>query len=565
MHKYTNVARGYNNRWFVLKDGVLSCSFSNMQLPFHFLTISLDYQHQEDENIASRGAISLKNAVLKAGSGGDKTRFEVHSTASRGHTSGVQKWYMRASHPVEAARWTQAINKSMEWYKRLEVEQLSLPRKSGESDRSALRPGKVSFQSGFSTTSRRNVVIGTHSIRGSQGSFVDVGEDGRISALGEISRNGITDKYDFEKEGVQNDCSSSSHSTYHSSLRRPPHESTFDLQGNSISAQLELTAQLFSSLPFPSDAPPRSKELRTVLKDSFSAVQTMMNEYVQMSKEREEWWKSQLQRERERQSVWEESLQTVVREGEALERELRVRSRKRGSRFFDIKTPEMRGTSTSLSKSPPGQPPLIHEDDVPRCPSAPLPDDAVANTVVRAPRPPLLVPQPAVLVTMTPQGTPRFKPPTSDEDEDAMDTDEEDEFFDAIESNNLPNLVISQLLTSPTHAEFALPSVVNLEPFIGYKVLRTRLPISSDNRPSTSLWSVLKHSIGKDLTRISFPVFFNEPTSMLQRMVGRFFFVPYNRYSTACYIGRRYGIFGMSSVSLRARSPMGVLTLLQWT
>jgi len=28
----------------------------------------------------------------------------------------------------------------------------------------------------------------------------------------------------------------------------------------------------------------------------------------------------------------------------------------------------------------------------------------------------------------------------------------------------------------------------------------------------------LKHSIGKDLTRISFPVFFNEPTSMLQRM-----------------------------------------------
>ncbi|KAF7966171.1 hypothetical protein HWV62_39744, partial [Athelia sp. TMB] len=44
------------------------------------------------------------------------------------------------------------------------------------------------------------------------------------------------------------------------------------------------------------------------------------------------------------------------------------------------------------------------------------------------------------------------------------------------------------------------------------------LPIGSDNRPSTSLWSVLKHSIGKDLTKISFPVFFNEPTSMLQRM-----------------------------------------------
>ena len=49
-----------------------------------------------------------------------------------------------------------------------------------------------------------------------------------------------------------------------------------------------------------------------------------------MVKDREEWWKAQLQRERERQAVWEESLQTVVREGEVLERELRTRSRRRG-------------------------------------------------------------------------------------------------------------------------------------------------------------------------------------------------------------------------------------------
>ena len=53
---------------------------------------------------------------------------------------------------------------------------------------------------------------------------------------------------------------------------------------------------------------------------------------------------------------------------------------------------------------------------------------------------------------------------------------------------------------------------------VGYQRLRTRLEIKKDERPPTSLWSVLKHSIGKDLTRISFPVFFNEPTSMLQRM-----------------------------------------------
>jgi hypothetical protein len=55
-------------------------------------------------------------------------------------------------------------------------------------------------------------------------------------------------------------------------------------------------------------------------------------------------------------------------------------------------------------------------------------------------------------------------------------------------------------------------------PYAGYAHLRTSLNLSAD-RPTASLWSVLKHSIGKDLTKISSPVFFNELTSMLQRMV----------------------------------------------
>jgi len=31
LNKYTNVAKGYNTRWFVLKDGILSCSQTNTQ------------------------------------------------------------------------------------------------------------------------------------------------------------------------------------------------------------------------------------------------------------------------------------------------------------------------------------------------------------------------------------------------------------------------------------------------------------------------------------------------------------------------------------------------------
>ncbi|CCE64287.1 hypothetical protein TPHA_0H00770 [Tetrapisispora phaffii CBS 4417] len=55
--------------------------------------------------------------------------------------------------------------------------------------------------------------------------------------------------------------------------------------------------------------------------------------------------------------------------------------------------------------------------------------------------------------------------------------------------------------------------------FVGYEDgVRTKLELDSDNRPSVSLWSVMKSMVGKDLSRIALPVTFNEPSSMLQRV-----------------------------------------------
>lgn len=39
------------------------------------------------------------------------------------------------------------------------------------------------------------------------------------------------------------------------------------------------------------------------------------------------------------------------------------------------------------------------------------------------------------------------------------------------------------------------------------------------SRNDFSIWSVLKNSIGKELSKITMPVVFNEPLSFLQRMV----------------------------------------------
>ncbi|KAG2367637.1 Oxysterol-binding protein-domain-containing protein [Suillus spraguei] len=485
LNKYTNVAKGYNTRWFVLKDGLFSY-----------------YRHQEDEDIASRGAIAMKTAILKISPGGDKTRFEIHSTPSRGHATG-QKWYLRANHHVEAAGWTQVLGKSIQWARRDE----QVLRKSGESELNALKPKnmRTSFQSVMSV---RRMNMGTRS-GGSQSSFMDIAdesmEDGPLPDTSKAAGSRST-----SDNGEHNDNSSASVLT-----QSPPHNATFDLQGNSTAAQMELTAQLLSNLALPLDAAPRTQELRTALKESFVIVQTMIDEYIQMAKDREEWWKSQLHRERERQTVWEESLQTVVREGEVLERELRMRSRKRGSRFFDIDTNDGGGgtfrqrpaTMAFISPVPEESyfSPLVCPGPITTVSPPEEVNGLSTSTIPSSPA--------SAEVTPTAQRMPRH----DQEDEDAIDTDEEDEFFDAIEANTLPNLVVSQLLSSPMRAVPAL-SFMNSEHFVGYQNLRTRLPIGSDNRPSTSLWSVLKHSIGKDLTRISFPVMFNEPTSMLQRM-----------------------------------------------
>lgn len=55
--------------------------------------------------------------------------------------------------------------------------------------------------------------------------------------------------------------------------------------------------------------------------------------------------------------------------------------------------------------------------------------------------------------------------------------------------------------------------------YLGYeRPFRTRLAYDEDNRPKVSLWGTLKSMIGRDMTKISLPVSFNECTCLLQRL-----------------------------------------------
>ncbi|XP_013733981.2 oxysterol-binding protein-related protein 2A isoform X1 [Brassica napus] len=94
---------------------------------------------------------------------------------------------------------------------------------------------------------------------------------------------------------------------------------------------------------------------------------------------------------------------------------------------------------------------------------------------------------------------------SSDDKQEFEDVSEEDEpsFHDTKEYFNEPNI----------------GSGSNLPNNSGYADIkrRTKLPDPAEKEKAVSLWSMIKDNVGKDLTRVCLPVYFNEPISSLQK------------------------------------------------
>ena len=563
----------------------------------------------------------MKTAVLRQS---ERTRFEVHSIPLRvGHIQQRShqhnqslKWYMRANHPVEAKRWVEAIGRSIEYFRQREGA-------GAESDSSSSRRRRSIDSASAESAIKLGLGIvassSTLSSNGGHKSFLKkVGGNGKerdqesmsivastsgasshphtpsegspslmgvtVNVAGSVPKDiGIGDGQsdDYPEEEDEEEGELADDAELRGEGGKPPYPN-IELHGSTLSAQLELTAKLVEKLPTPavSTAQTSQTQIKTheALTESLHTTQSLFANFLHMTREREEWYSRQLKEDRKRQRVWEESLAVVVREGEGLEKELKKR-RGRGANFFRSGPPE--GADTLREKGGEGkrrvssvglistsgtvkgslaayQPPEQKAEE---------PPNATVSASTTTPTPTMRLARRGTVATLilpnsstsaTANASQLASKATGDDDE--PDTDEEDEFFDAIETGNLPNLVVHEGLTSPTTATAAvttprasmaemrpqsyaevnkirgpadlrslsvpgsqleLSSIsksVSTEPYAGYTVLRNRLPINQDDRPSMSLWSVLKHNIGKDLTKISFPVSFNEPTSMLQRM-----------------------------------------------
>lgn len=458
------------------------------------------YRSREDEGLAVRGAVSVRTVRLKT-TPGDKLRFEIHPHApsATGHSVAGQKWYMKANHPGEVARWVQMINRSIEFYQQRDRSQLPPANSDADSIQSNSKRTKslrssVDMLRGWSARS-------THSANRSRVSI------NQPAPPVESDASPVTRETEAADSPEDDSRSQSSASTESSQV---PHGDQFQLQCRTMQMEIDLARQLLDQLALP-DGSPRFMEIKSTLERSLSTVKDSIDRYSTMADEREAWYAARVEREADARRMWEENVVTLANQSEQVEREL-VRS-------VQINKGQRRVLRTLLGASGHDEPPTPRatievippvEEQGPPASASPVlppatldrPDAPTQITIPEAVPAPLRSPLATQLVTS--------------ETENIMGDDSDDEFFDAIESGAISNL--------PSYASiFPRPSVIlppSLDPQVyqGYAHLRERLPIGSDNRPPVSLWAVLKGSIGKDLTKISFPVFFNEPTSMLQRM-----------------------------------------------
>ncbi|KAF9927719.1 hypothetical protein BGZ65_006642, partial [Modicella reniformis] len=469
LFKWTNYASGYKARWFVLEDGILSY--------FH---------NQEDAGNACRGSINLRIAKVWIDSN-DQQRFDIIG-------KGSIRYHLKAGHANEAKRWIFALTQSKQW-----IEETS------GNDRSSMLEPRQSFSlSGADTF--RSKAADTAITRG---------------------RTVIKDSASSMARSQRSRSSSISQEESVVDTNTLPHAESFVTMNNYVQTQIQIQAGFIEDLIRAQRAAEVSEDsqimkLTLASHESSLALKNSIQKLHKMTQDREAYWKHILEQESQKRELWEESLRVLSEEQQEMQRVLKRaeesnrKMKKNRSLRSKASTPNLHANVTLDASIP-----------------ASIYDNATQGFETAA-----------LDSTQSPQKmSSDSAQPAEEDDEDDYDSESEsgDEFFDAVGDGDIvefegddvepeasPDMAepsASENEKDATSTTAAVSAVKSGEPyiapsFIGYpSKLRDRLPTKQTTlRPEMSLWAILKNSIGKDLSKITLPVYFNEPTSMLQRM-----------------------------------------------
>ncbi|PGH10156.1 hypothetical protein AJ79_05511 [Helicocarpus griseus UAMH5409] len=514
LKKWTNYTSGYKLRWFVLEDGVMSY-----------------YKHQvDDAGSACRGAINMRIATLHMDAQ-DKTRFEIQGKSS-------VKYHLKANHVVEAKRWFWALNNAIQWSKdeakeddkrrtrnaeslrQAKMEQFDRQGLDSQSDSGSL-PGRSSGKN-LAPPSLGGVPSHTSSrlsLQTSRGGADSVQGEDENSAFGPYETNfSQTDinrvptlSNSITPEGEAEDDEYVDYASSHE--MQPSNKDAFNITAQSVKLQLDLLSNVAAALqteksknPQTPISDPSIEQALIAYEGAVSSLNSLVVDLLKISKDRDAFWQYRLDREADARKMWEDSMARVAREHEELQSRIGESEEKRKKTKKALKEALEHGSTATSRPISRGQSQIQIQDAL----------DVVKETEAeKAPVPER---------TDTEDLTRRKSAITEYANLSESESDEDDEFFDAVDAGEVevidkvpkekpvePEEVISDIRDAK-HKEI-VPS------FKGYEdPVRKRLKMEADDRPKISLWGILKSMIGKDMTKMTLPVSFNEPTSLLQRV-----------------------------------------------
>ncbi|CAH1759535.1 23081_t:CDS:10 [Entrophospora sp. SA101] len=278
-----------------------------------------------------------------------------------------------------------------------------------------------------------------------------------------------------------------------------PHEDTYHMAISSIRAQLNLQNQLLETLIA---MLPKESDVIEVFEKSLQTLQNLLDDVLRMSEERDNYWQRKLKKELETKRLWEESMKALAIEKTEMEEIIQNSLKEQKLRKRQLKAAMASESSMNSPVSPMmSKLSLISKDE-----TDPNHDNNNDKNEDR------LIDNNVNISSRTINQTNNLiEQKISYEQRSSLadEYDSDEEFYDAIDGGS----IIEGL-----EPKFQKPYI--FESYNGYpKQNRTKFLMDKDNtKPTVSLWTILKNSIGKDLSKITLPVYFNEPTSMLQRM-----------------------------------------------
>ncbi|KAJ4410173.1 hypothetical protein N0V91_002182 [Didymella pomorum] len=500
LKKWTNYTSGYKLRWFVLEDGVLSY-----------------YKHQDDTGSACRGAINMRIGKLYMDPQ-DKQRFEIQGKSS-------VKYHLKANHQVEAKRWYWALNNAIQWAKdeareeekratqdQEALKQAKVELLSKEGDSSSLSSSRLAANRTSIHPSSNNLGVPLTSLDTSSRSAVSYTEDPGSAYEPSLGAPELGRFASHLAPTVDDDDDDEFHDDDSSHEVKPHNKDAFNITAQSAKLQLDLLTSVSSALqaevaknPSMQIADPAMAQALVSYESAIGNLKGLIGDLLRISRDRDAYWQYRLDREANVRRMWEDSMAKVAREQEELEQKIGESEEKR------------RKTKKALREALEDYEGPAATKDVDEFVEAPE-NEAQQKDLARS--------QPSF------SGQIKRKATLADLAAGISDDESEDdeEFFDAVGAGEVEVVEMPPVQQKEERKESVAPATddtgdvferKHAEIATGFKGYedgpRKKLAMDADDRPKISLWGILKSMIGKDMTKMTLPVSFNEPTSLLQR------------------------------------------------